>query len=247
IARSDNFHTTSSLQRKIHRGRNHHPFMFQKYLYLWVATGLLECANGQVGPATGAGKCTVPLTANAVLNGIFGVTGQVTFQLVPGAQLVVVDLKLSGLKKPAGFGDYSYHVHTHPVGADGNCAATREHLDPFNVGTKPPCDSNQPQLCQTGDLSGKFGKIPSSEDSVSVHYIDPFLKFSPQEQSILGRSIVVHGPDSTRLACGNITSWIDYTADLSNRPTLQASRFTTQCVNQTCCYQVTITDQHAYR
>ncbi|KAA1096868.1 hypothetical protein PGT21_030525 [Puccinia graminis f. sp. tritici] len=202
--------------------------MLRKSIYLWVATCVLTCAHGQTRPSVGTDKCNVPLTAKAMLDGKFGITGRVNFQLVPGAQLVVVDVNLAGLKKPAGFGDYTYHVHTHPVGADGNCAATQEHLDPFNVGPKTPCDFHQPQLCQTGDLSGKFGKISSAQDTASMHYIEPFLKFSPQEQSILGRSIVLHAPDSTRLACGNITSWLDNTADLSGQPTLQPSTFTTK-------------------
>ncbi|WAQ88497.1 hypothetical protein PtA15_9A624 [Puccinia triticina] len=200
--------------------------VFRKSTYLSAATCFLAYANGQTRPSGGTGDCHVPLTANAILNGNFGITGRVTFQLVPGAQLLVVDVNLSGLKKPAGFGDYTYHVHTHPVGADGNCAATKGHLDPFHAGAKTPCDFHQPHLCEAGDLSGKFGKISSAQDTASVHYIEPFLKFSPAEQSVLGRSVVVHGPDTTRLACGNITSWLDNTADLSGKPTLQPSTFT---------------------
>jgi hypothetical protein len=89
--------------------KNYQTIMLRKSIYLWVATCVLTCAHGQTRPSVGTEKCNVPLTAKAMLDGKFGITGRVNFQLVPGAQLVVVDVNLAGLKKPAGFGDYTYH------------------------------------------------------------------------------------------------------------------------------------------
>jgi len=134
--------------------------MFKEFLYLWISTGfLVGWIGGKTPPSIGLESCKALMTAKAELTGKAGITGQVTFQLVMGSsQLVVVDVSLSGLQKPEGFGDYTYHVHTHPVGTDGNCKATGGHLDPFNVGDKTPCDFRQPQLCQTGDLSESLGR-----------------------------------------------------------------------------------------
>ena len=59
-----------------------------------------------------------------------------------------------------------YHIHAKPVPADGNCTATGAHLDPYNRGETPLCDSTQQNTCQTGDLSGKHGNI--TEESISI-------------------------------------------------------------------------------
>ncbi|PLW21537.1 hypothetical protein PCANC_04014 [Puccinia coronata f. sp. avenae] len=194
----------------------YHQIMFRKSFYFWlVAAGLLDSVKGQTHPFISTGYFNYPLRARAVLSGNQNITGQFNFQLIPGVRLVVVDVNLSGLQKPPGFGEYSYHVHVNPVGADGNCQATGGHLDLFNVGANGSCDFHQPHLCQTGDLSGKFGKISSAQDTASIHYIEPFLRFYPPERSIFGRSVVLHAPDSTRLACGNITAFNQNAADSS--------------------------------
>jgi len=55
-----------------------------------------------------------------------------------------------------------YHIHDQPVPADGKCAGTLAHLDPFIRGEIPPCDATHPETCQVGDLSGKHGNITST-------------------------------------------------------------------------------------
>lgn len=45
--------------------------------------------------------------------------------------------------------------------------------------------------------------------------------------SILGRSIVIHNANKTRLACGNIISSLDGTADAKGAPTNKPSNFVT--------------------
>ena len=60
---------------------------------------------------------------------------------------------------PLGAGPFAYHIHESPVPASGNCLGTGAHLDPYQRGEQPPCNADQPQTCQVGDLSGKHGKI----------------------------------------------------------------------------------------
>lgn len=68
----------------------------------------------------------------------------------------------------------------------------------------------------------QHGKINATESGEveSFDMIDPFLRFYPEEFSLLGRSIVIHGFNKTRLACGNIISTLDGTLDPA---TIQAS------------------------
>lgn len=85
--------------------------MFKEFLCLWIPIGfLVGWIRGQTPPSIGVESCKALMTAKAVLTGNAGIAGQVTFQLVMGSQqLVVVDVSLSGLQKPDGFGDYTYH------------------------------------------------------------------------------------------------------------------------------------------
>ncbi|AEO70553.1 uncharacterized protein THITE_2122167 [Thermothielavioides terrestris NRRL 8126] len=57
-------------------------------------------------------------------------------------------------------GPYKYHIHLHPVPESGNCTETGGHLDSYERGDTPPCDSSKPQTCEVGDLSGKYGTVP---------------------------------------------------------------------------------------
>ena len=67
---------------------------------------------------------------------------------------------LGGFDLPEGSGPFGYHIHDQPVPSDGNCTATKAHLDPYERGQKPACDSSKPETCEVGDLSGKHGKLP---------------------------------------------------------------------------------------
>ncbi|RKP26585.1 superoxide dismutase, partial [Syncephalis pseudoplumigaleata] len=99
-----------------------------------------------------------------------------------------------------------YHVHKMPVPSDGNCTATGGHLDPHGRnGTT--CTSTTLDQCEVGDLSGKFGKIEvrdkGARAALPFIFEDPTLPMSG-ENSIIGRSVVVHAPNGTRIGCGNI-------------------------------------------
>lgn len=191
-----------------------------------LITGMLWQSNARQVPLLTRNECDQLLLAKAVLKGNVGISGEITFLNIPGTSMMKVEVNFWGLMQSEGFGAYPYHVHTHPVGADGDCSVTGNHLDPFNAGSKLPCNPLEPELCETGDLSGKYGKISSAQNTASQQYIEPFLKFSPPRQSILGRSVVLHAPNSsTRIACGNITSMLDDTLDEKGQPTFRPSTF----------------------
>ncbi|KAJ2874764.1 Superoxide dismutase [Coemansia asiatica] len=108
---------------------------------------------------------------------------------------------------------YPFHIHEKVVPSDGNCTGTGGHLDPFKVkaaaGDNYKCDSSKPDsTCELGDLAGIFGAMQADANgSYSGNFQDPMLSFSG-DSSILGHSIVIHGPDSSRLACANITGYV---------------------------------------
>ncbi|KAK4923907.1 Cell surface superoxide dismutase [Cu-Zn] 4, partial [Elasticomyces elasticus] len=95
-----------------------------------------------------------------------------------------------------------YHIHEKAVPADGNCTGAGAHLDPFQRGETPDCDSGLPETCQVGDLAGKHGKVAGPD--FSANYIDPYVSTTPGSASFAGnRSIVLHYANKTRFACAN--------------------------------------------
>lgn len=97
-----------------------------------------------------------------------------------------------------------YHIHAAPLDAAGNCTKALAHLDPYQRGEQPPCDSAQPQNCQVGDLSGKHGNITTSPFDAS--YLDLYTSTEEGIGSFFGnRSLVVHSNNATRLNCANFT------------------------------------------
>lgn len=97
-----------------------------------------------------------------------------------------------------------YHIHAAPLDAAGNCTKALAHLDPYQRGEQPPCDSAQPQNCQVGDLSGKHGNITTSPFHAT--YIDLYTSTEQGIGSYFGnRSLVVHSNNATRLNCANFT------------------------------------------
>ncbi|KAI9827454.1 MAG: hypothetical protein M1832_004803 [Thelocarpon impressellum] len=113
---------------------------------------------------------------------------------------VYFSLSVSNL--PTSGGPFLYHIHDAPVPADGNCTGTLAHLDPTVRGEKPECDPKLPQTCQTGDLSGKYGKITS--DPYTRSYTDLFASTLPGIGAFFGnRSITIHYANATRITCAN--------------------------------------------
>ncbi|KAG8894461.1 hypothetical protein FRC00_008949 [Tulasnella sp. 408] len=124
-------------------------------------------------------------------------------------------------------GPYGYHIHTNPVGKERDCAKALGHLDPLELTDSLICDPAFPEYCQEGDLSGKHGKFNGTSTGAiaTFGYSDEYLRFYPEDLSILGRSIVIHAADKTRIACGDIISTLDGTATGSFKPTYKPSKY----------------------
>ncbi|KAI9616335.1 hypothetical protein KEM48_005189 [Puccinia striiformis f. sp. tritici PST-130] len=80
--------------------------------------------------------------------------------------------------------------------------------NPYHIGH---CDPANPKLCEVGDLAGKHGSLVSQPGGVfRTSYEDASLKLSQSDEGIFYRSIVIHGPNKVRLACGMIIPSDDY-------------------------------------
>ncbi|KAJ1961017.1 hypothetical protein IWQ62_004013 [Dispira parvispora] len=105
--------------------------------------------------------------------------------------------------------EYTYHIHEFPVGENNNCTATGGHYDPLKVNVQKDtykCDPAQPTTtCEVGDLSGKHGKlVPKSDKPIAAgEYTDADVHLTG-DNSIAGRSVVVHNAAGDRIGCGNI-------------------------------------------
>uniref|UniRef100_A0A0S1MJM9 Cu/Zn superoxide dismutase n=1 Tax=Phakopsora pachyrhizi TaxID=170000 RepID=A0A0S1MJM9_PHAPC len=118
---------------------------------------------------------------------------------------VGVSLVISGLNIVLPHIEHNYHVHAHALPIDGNCDGALGHYTTQGIPDSFVCNPEQSQLCQEGDLSGKHKKLSGNLPVVRLSYSDKYLKLFPDNQSIVGKSVVIHGQNGSRLACGNIT------------------------------------------
>jgi Cu/Zn superoxide dismutase len=124
------------------------------------------------------------------------VSGAVTIYPSPDDSAAVrVSVELEGLPR----GDTFYHVHILPVAPGEGLAATLGHWNPLdspNMGDacNPQDDAED---CEAGDLSGKHGALAGP--AACTTYDDYGIALSGV-RSVVGRSIVVHNSEGTRVA-----------------------------------------------
>jgi len=104
-----------------------------------------------------------------------------------------------------------YHVHESAIDdtAENKCASTGPH---FAIDrTAPLCSlADTGEVCETGDLSGRHGPLPSTSLSFQDSYDDLVLDLStgddstPLPNSVAGRSVVIHDTTGARIGCANI-------------------------------------------
>ena len=118
---------------------------------------------------------------------------------------------LIGLNNIAGSDSFPWHVHEYPFPHDGmlnpcGSAIVGGHYDPTGNINNPTydtdCNSQTPQRCEIGDISGKFGNFqsaPTVTDRLTDNTLDLYGVYS-----IIGRSIVIHFQNNSRFVCANI-------------------------------------------
>lgn len=192
-----------------------------------ICLTILIVCNTHYAHGEGTINRTNTILASVDLKGPSGVSGLIRFTLQPGSESIQVNINVQGLSNINSTTSFPYHLHTNPISSDGNCSSAFGHLDPLHVTDSVICDPLVPQYCQIGDLSGRNGKLMTN-NSMNLTYIDPFLRMWPEDFSLLGRSVVLHGLNSSRIACGNVTSSVDGTADLNGIPTNMSSTYIKQ-------------------
>lgn len=141
--------------------------------------------------AVSAQSSTAPVVANNPIGAKYVATlpqkagsplaGSIEGATAADGKGVKFTVHFSGL--PATGGPFMYHLHAKPVPADGNCTATGAHLDPYHYGEDKACDASQPEICQTGDLSGKYGKFSTQE--FSTEYTDLYSATLPSDPAFV--------------------------------------------------------------
>lgn len=135
-----------------------------------------------------------------------GVVGTITFSRLDNGSTQINTSFTSG--------NFSgWHVHVYPADYTDDPATrcggfgTGPHYDPTGrydaAGENYTlvCNMSNPLGCEAGDFSGKFGPLMHGEFSFIDS--DPILQLSGQ-YGIVGRSVVIHAPDNSRIACANI-------------------------------------------
>jgi Cu/Zn superoxide dismutase len=144
------------------------------------------------------------MTATALFT-VQGVTGHVRFIQPAFNAPTTLAVDLGSLDNRV----HSYHVHQLPLreglALDEVCGpdSTGGHYDPYvtmAVCNTPALTADQ---CEVGDLAGKHGSL-STRMTVKANYTDYNLPLFGTA-SVVGRSVVLHGVDGTRLACATIT------------------------------------------
>lgn len=138
-----------------------------------------------------------------------GVKGYITFYQLSPFDLTTLSVNLTNLNRRVG----SYHVHLFPTPQmrsppESTCSNDNVggHWNPFDVDTQPsvyppPPGSTHDQY-EIGDLSSRHGSL-SNADNIQVSFTDWNLPLFGQN-SIVGRSVVLHQPEGTRFICSSI-------------------------------------------
>ncbi|XP_023276361.1 uncharacterized protein LOC111665549 [Seriola lalandi dorsalis] len=159
------------------------------------------------GPRIACANVTMVRVPKASLGNWFGPgmsNGQVLFsQAVPQGP-TTINVSLMNLNTIAG----GYHVHILPIkpGSEEPCsnANIMGHFNPlaWNVSNSPSPGNGTVDQYEIGDISGKFGML-NDLNQLEALYMDPNMPLTGP-YSIVGRSVVVHHANTSRLRCANI-------------------------------------------
>jgi Cu-Zn family superoxide dismutase len=149
-------------------------------------------------------KSSAPLKAVAVLNPIGGnkVSGTVTFTEV--ADGVQVHAEITGLAP----GNHGFHVHEFGDCSAADASSAGAHFNPTNKPHAGP-DAAERHVGDMGNVQA------DASGKAKLEYVDHQISLTNDQQSAIGRSVVVHakaddlksqpaGDSGARIACGVI-------------------------------------------
>lgn len=161
------------------------------------------------GPRIACANVTMVRVPKASLGSWFGhgmPSGQVQFsQAVPQGP-TTINVSLMNLNSLAG----GYHVHILPIkpGSSDPCSDAHilGHYNPlaWNVSNNPAPRAGTVDQYEIGDISGKFGMLNGLSQSQAL-YMDPDMPLTGP-YSIVGRSLVVHYSNGSRMWCADISA-----------------------------------------
>ncbi|CAJ1053226.1 hypothetical protein EPR50_G00014820 [Xyrichtys novacula] len=167
---------------------------------------------GRGGPRIACANVTMTRVPKASLGTWYGpgmTSGQIQFsQAVPQGP-TTINMSLMNLNALAG----GYHVHILPIipGSEEPCSNANilGHFNPLgvNISNSPDPGTGTVDQYEIGDISGKFGLLTNLNELQTV-YMDQNMPLTGPH-SIVGRSVVVHYTNGSRLRCANIMADTD--------------------------------------
>ncbi|KAF7688296.1 uncharacterized protein cusr [Silurus meridionalis] len=138
-----------------------------------------------------------------------GVKGYIFFRQESPFEPTTLSVTLANLNRRVG----PYHIHMFPTPQmrsppESTCSNDNVggHLNPFDVDTQPPVypppAGSTHDYYEIGDLSSRHGSL-SNADNIQANFTDWNLPLFGQN-SIVGRSVVLHQPNGTRFICSSI-------------------------------------------
>ncbi|KAM4698728.1 LOW QUALITY PROTEIN: uncharacterized protein WCC33_014269 [Rhinophrynus dorsalis] len=125
-----------------------------------------------------------------------------------------VHITFQGLKGRAG----GFHIHLLPVtgGFGDPCSNSliQGHFNPFgvNVSASPPPGNGTDDEYEVGDITGRRGSLVG-RDMLTTQYLDMNFPLSGAH-SILGRSLVIHYSNGSRMQCASLLPDLDSDGEL---------------------------------
>jgi Cu-Zn family superoxide dismutase len=160
--------------------------------------------TGFIAQAQPEEKSSAPLKAIAVLHPTASnkVSGTVTFTEV--ADGVQVHAEITGLTP----GNHGFHVHEFGDCSAGDASSAGAHFNPTNKPHAGP-DATERHVGDMGNVEA------DASGKANLEYVDHQISLTNDQQSVIGRSVVVHakaddlksqpaGDSGARVACGVI-------------------------------------------
>ncbi|XP_074538569.1 uncharacterized protein cusr [Halichoeres trimaculatus] len=164
------------------------------------------------GPRIACANVTMVQVSKASLGTWFGpgmTGGQIRFsQAVPQGP-TSINVSLMNLNAVAS----GYHVHILPIlpGSKEPCSDANilGHFNPLgvNISNSPEAGTGTVDQYEIGDISGKFGLLTGLNELQDT-YMDQNMPLTGRH-SIVGRSVVVHYPNGSRMQCADIKADMD--------------------------------------